>query len=40
MSARSSLPPPYLCQASSMLESMPKAGPEPHSARAGFLPYQ
>ncbi|SOZ19819.1 hypothetical protein CBM2633_B70023 [Cupriavidus taiwanensis] len=34
------MPPPYLCQASSMLGSMPQAGPEPHSASAEFLPYQ
>jgi hypothetical protein len=36
--ASSSLPPPYLCQDSSMLASMPKAGPEPHSASAVCLP--
>src|SRR5437868_146370 len=36
--ASSSLPPPYLCQDSSMLASMPKAGPEPHSASAVDLP--
>src|SRR5260221_14777006 len=35
---RSSLPPPYLCHDSSMLASMPNAGPEPHSASAFCLP--
>jgi len=34
----SSLPPPYLCHASSMLASIPYAGPEPHSASAFCLP--
>src|SRR6185295_1924406 len=34
----SCLPPPYLCQDSSMLASMPKAGPEPQSASAVCLP--
>src|ERR1700712_409870 len=36
--ARSCLPPPYLCQARSMLASMAYAGPEPHSASALLLP--
>src|SRR5262245_14120804 len=36
--SRSSLPPPYLCHDSSMLASMPYAGPEPHSASAFCLP--
>ncbi|MNI70560.1 hypothetical protein D3C73_1263820 [compost metagenome] len=40
ISVSRSLPPPYSCQASSMLASMPNAGPEPHSATAVFLPYQ
>src|SRR5690606_12667132 len=40
ISVSSSLPPPYSCQASSMLASMPNDGPEPHSATAVFLPYQ
>lgn len=40
ISVKSSLPPPYSCQASSMLASMPNEGPEPHSATAVFLPYQ
>src|SRR5215470_20445634 len=35
---RSCLPPPYLCQDSSMLASMPYAGPEPQSASAVCLP--
>src|SRR5712691_3027179 len=33
-----SLPPPYLCQDSIMFPSMPKAGLDPHSARAFCLP--
>ncbi|CUI30950.1 Uncharacterised protein [Achromobacter xylosoxidans] len=40
ISTSSSLPPPYSCQASSMLASIPNDGPEPHSATAVFLPYQ
>ena len=40
ISTSNSLPPPYSCQASSMLASMPKDGPDPHSATAVFFPYQ
>src|SRR3954452_19927005 len=36
--ASNSLPPPYLCQDSSMLASIAYAGPEPHSASAVCLP--
>src|SRR6267154_1738824 len=32
------LPPPYLCQDSSMLASIAQPGPEPHSASAVCLP--
>jgi hypothetical protein len=37
-SSSNSLPPPYLCQASTILASMPNTGPEVHSAIALCLP--